>query len=218
MRSCGYNVFAAVQVLNIKAPKKPVISCFTSATTYQQGWPAVESLLYNSTVATWRTPFLNSTTVNGTNVSTSGMINGTWSTTYNTSSNISANSTQNQTQLFIEPFLCASYKMSLCPPGEDCQGYESVPGVGGWAYYPLTLSQCYQMQWMSHQPDSLVEAVTCCSTDDCNTPDPTLDNATSIIGTRRAIDSGLHACLQGVLVEQQDSGSGVGQVCVAPGE
>lgn len=144
-------------------------------------------------------------------MSTSGLNNVTWSSTINPTNDTSVNSTQQ----FSEPFICASYKMSLCAPGEDCQGYEAVPGVGGWAYYPLTLSQCYQMQWMSQQPDSLLEAVTCCSTNDCNAPDPLLDNATSIIGARLAMNDKLDACQQGMYVEAQDSGLVANQVCVA---
>jgi hypothetical protein len=97
----------------MQAPKAPIVSCFTSANTYQQGWPAVESLQYNSTVSTWRTPLLNSIIINGTNVSTTVQNNATWSSTNNFTGNASVSSTQ--PQLFSEPFLCASYKVFMRP-------------------------------------------------------------------------------------------------------
>jgi hypothetical protein len=126
--------------------------------------------------------------------------NGTWNGTWNST----GNSAWNGSDVISEPFACASYKLELCAPGSsECEGYENIPGVGSWAYYPLTLSQCYQMHWMSQQPDSSFQGVTCCSTDNCNAPDPTLDKTTQIIGPTSEI-LGSQQCAAGVHISSSN--------------
>jgi hypothetical protein len=59
------------------------------------------------------------------------------------------------------------------------------------------------MKWMSQQHDFPFQAVTCCSTDDCNAPDPALDKDTQIIGTARFVAI-QQQCPHGVLVKAND--------------
>jgi hypothetical protein len=203
-------VTAILQVFDVQAARAPVISCFTSTNT-SQGLPAVQPLQYNSTVTTWRTAAMN-----GTAYATNSTSNYYSNATYNSTSNSSMNSTWSSREVYSEPFVCAAYHLGICSPGEDCQGYDAVPGVGSWAYYPLTLSQCYQMQWMSQQPDSLMQGVKCCTMNNCNAPDPALDSTTSIIGA--ASGSNASEPCQGVLVEARDPGTGIAtNVCVSKG-
>jgi hypothetical protein len=56
---------------------------------------------------------------------------------------------------------------------------------------------------MSQQDASAFQAVTCCSTDGCNAPDPALDKDTQVIGTARFVAI-QQQCQQGVLVEAKD--------------
>ncbi|WIA16639.1 hypothetical protein OEZ85_013302 [Tetradesmus obliquus] len=55
----------STQVFDVPAAATPTISCFTSTNATAQGMPAVQSLQYNSTVATWR-PVNHSSMNNGT--------------------------------------------------------------------------------------------------------------------------------------------------------
>jgi hypothetical protein len=194
-------------VFDVAAPAAPIISCFTSVNSTAQGLPAVQALQYNSTVTTWL-PANTSSMGNGTyfNATTNTThyysVNGTYG--WNGTWNATGNSTWNGSAVITEPFVCASYKLELCAPGSsECEGYEDTPGVSSWAYYPLTLSQCFQMHWMSQQVGSHFKGVACCSTDNCNAPDPTLDGKTQIVGPASDIISS-QQCKLGVHIRSSN--------------
>jgi hypothetical protein len=149
---------------------------------------------------------------------------GSWNGSWNGTWNACGNGTWSGSDVVTEPFVCASYKLDLCAAGSsECEGYESIPGVGSWAYYPLTLSQCYQMHWMSQQPGSQFKGVTCCSIDNCNAPDPTLDKITQIAGPTSQIlnsqqcRSGVHVSTSNVLGAQVNWSLSVWEASPFPG-
>lgn len=181
------------------------ISCFTNTNYTEAGAPAVQSIRYNATTLVWQ----YNATANGTysNFSANGTYSANASWTWN---NATGNGTLNSSLTYTEPIVCASYKLDLCKQGfwswalgSGCSDYQNVPGVGTWAYYPLTLSQCYQMQWMSQQIGAQFKEVRCCSTDECNAPDPAEDSRTLIVGPTATV-ANIQQCKLGAHVSTPD--------------
>lgn len=175
-----------LQVLDL-APVEAdsTVNCLTNLNGTPSGAPQVQSFQYKSMVTVWRgSNRADSDSTSNSTVQYNSSFNSTWNATWNGTWNSS--SATGAWQQFTEPYVCVSYKLDLCT-GADCTDYENVPGVGTWAYYPLKLSECYQMQWLSHHGTSHFSGVVCCTTDDCNIPNLALDSRTQILGPIHAV-------------------------------
>jgi hypothetical protein len=98
-------------------------------------------------------------------------------------------------------YVCYSAMVDLCATdGKSCSALEAAAGVWEWQYSLQPLPSCWQQQkgvakgtLLSHQH------VTCCVSDLCNKPDPSLDPFTQVRNALQSADvsTSCQMCLQG---------------------